>query len=184
MRVPQDQWTDADSLLRVAVIASIDLAVARCTVELEDGVESPPLPWLAPRMGEIKAWIAPSVGEQVLLLCPAGEISAGLVLGGICSSANPAPIDEPLALIKFSDGAGISYDPVSSELLFDLPAGATTVLKSDAGIDIIGDVSIEGDVTATGTITSETDVIAGGIKLKTHKHIGVQSGGAQTGNPV
>lgn len=183
MRTPQDYMTDPDALLRVGVIASIDLSAATCTVTLEDGVETPELPWIAPRMGEIKAWAPPSVGEQVLLLCPAGEISAGLVLGGICSNANPAPIDEPLALVRFKDGAGISYDPVASELLIDLPAGATTVLKSDAGIDILGDVSIEGNLNVTGTATAAEDAIGGGISLKSHVHTGVQSGTSPTGGP-
>lgn len=184
MRTPQDSLTDPDALLRVATIATVDLAAARCTVTLEDGAESPALPWIAPRMGEIKAWAPPSVGEQVLLLCPAGEISAGLVLGGICSSANPAPTDEKIALVRFSDGASLSYDPLASELLIELPAGATTVLKSDGGVEILGTVTITGDAEISGKVTAGDDVLAGSISLKGHKHAGVQSGSAQTGAPV
>lgn len=39
-------------------------------------------------------------------------------------------------------------------------------------------------IEATSTITSATDVIAGGISGKTHVHSGVTSGGSNTGEPV
>ncbi|EHJ59927.1 putative baseplate assembly protein V (gpv) [Novosphingobium pentaromativorans US6-1] len=183
MRTPQDTPTDPDALLRYVTIASVDLAAARCSVTIdaseEDGaVESPPLPWLAPRMGDTKAWLPPSVGEQALLLCPGGEIGAGVVVGGLTCHANPAPIDEPVALLRFKDGASLTYDPDAHELLLQLPAGATTVLASDGGIDLIGNVNL------TGTLTASEDVTASGVSLKGHKHGGVQGGGSQTGGPV
>lgn len=178
MRTPEDAPTDPDALLRYASITSVDHSAAHVTVTLDDGVTSPALPWLAPRMGETKAWLPPSVGEQVLLLCPGGEIGAGIVLGGVPSTANPAPMDEPVALVRFKDGAIISYDPDASELLIQLPSGATTVLASDGGVDIIGDVNL------TGKLTASDDVLAGSISLKSHKHSGVQSGTAQSGGPL
>lgn len=182
MRTPQDVPTDPDALLRYVSIASVDLAQARCTVTIDAGaehdpVESPPLPWLAPRMGETKAWLPPSVGEQALLLCPGGEIGAGIVLGGVVSNAHPAPIDEPVALLRFRDGAGLSYDPDAHELLLQLPSGATTVLVSDGGIDIVGDINV------TGSLTASDDVLADGISLKSHVHGGVQGGSSHTGSP-
>lgn len=178
MRTPEDAPTDPDALARYASVVSVDLAAARCTVLLDDGVESPPLPWLAPRMGETRAWLPPSVGEQVLMICPGGEIGAGILVGGVPSDANPPPIDEPVVLIRFKDGAAISYDPETSELLMQLPSGATTVLVSDGGVDIVGDVTLNGKLTASD------DVLAGSVSLKNHKHAGVQAGSAQTGAPV
>lgn len=178
MRTPEDTPTDPDALARYAIVASVDLASAHCTVTLDDGVTSPPLPWLATRMGDTKVWLPPSVGEQVLLVCPGGEIGAGIVFGGVPSDAQPAPIDEPVALIRFKDGAVISYDPDASELLIQLPSGATTVLASDGGVDIVGDVNVMGKLTAS------EDVLAGSVSLKNHKHSGVQAGGAQSGAPV
>lgn len=189
-RTPEDYPTDPDALIRVAVVASVDLAAATCTVTLDDGVESQPMRWLAPRMGETRAWLPPAVGEQVLVLCPGGEIGAGIVVGGLHCTAFPQPIDEPTPLIRFADGAAISYDPDAHELLLQLPSGATTVLVSDGGIDIVGDVSITGtlatseDATITGTLTASTDVVGGGKSLKGHRHGGVQTGGGQTGTPV
>jgi len=45
-------------------------------------------------------------------------------------------------------------------------------------------VSIEGDANFTGTVTGQTDVVAGTISGKGHKHPGVQSGGSETDPPV
>lgn len=178
MRTPEDTPTDPDALARYAVIASVDLAAERCTVTLDDEVESPPLPWAAPRMGETKVWLPPSVGEQVLLICPGGEIGAGVIVGSLPSDENPAPTDEPTPLIRFKDGAVISYDPDASELLIQLPSGATTVLHSDGGVDIVG------DITVTGKVTASDDVVAGSISLKKHKTSGVAAGSALSGDPV
>lgn len=44
--------------------------------------------------------------------------------------------------------------------------------------------TFSGDVQVEGTLTAAVDVIGGGISLKTHKHGGVQAGGAQTGVPA
>lgn len=178
MRTPQDVPTDPDALLRYGLVARVDHASARCTVTLDEGVESPPMPWLAPRAGDTRIWAPPSVGEQVLVLCPGGEIGAGIVVGGVFCNANPPPMDEPLVLARFRDGAIFSYDPDASELLMQLPSGATTVLHSDGGIDLVG------DVTVTGTLTASEDVRAGSISLKGHKHGGVSGGSAQTTGPV
>ena len=180
MRTPEDTATDPDALLRYGRVVSVDLAGARCTVALDDGdvVSTPPLRWIAPRMGQmLRAWAPPSEGEQVLVICPGGEIGAGLVLGGITCTANPAPSDQPVALLRFSDGAVFSYDPTTSALLLQLPSGATTTLVSDGGIAITGDIQLSGTLNASG------DVVADGISLKSHTHGGVQAGGASTGEP-
>lgn len=186
MRTPEDAPTDPDALIRVGVVASVDLAEATCTVTLDDdgGVETQPMRWLHPRMGSTSAWAPPSVGEQGLVLCPGGEIGAAIFVGGLHSAAFPPPIDEATPLLRFADGAILSYDPQAHELLMQLPSGATTVLVSDGGIDIVGAVAIDGDVTVSGTLTAATDVVGGGKSLKSHTHGGVQGGGSQTGAPT
>ncbi|MGV3511888.1 MAG: phage baseplate assembly protein V [Novosphingobium sp.] len=189
-RTPEDVPTDADALIRVAVVASVDLAAGTCTLILDDpagggdDAVSPPVRWLHPRMGQTRAWLPPAVGEQGLLLCPGGELGAGVFVGGLHSGTFPPPIDEAVPLVRFKDGATISYDPDAHELLMQLPSGATAVLISDGGLDIVAPVSITGDVSITGALTASDDVTGGGKSLKNHRHGGVQSGSAQTGAPV
>jgi phage baseplate assembly protein V len=185
MRTPEDSETDADNLVRLGTIASVDLAAARCVVSLADGVETPPVRWMESRMGAVRIWSPPSEGEQVLLLCPAGEISGGIAVRGIPSDAFPVPTNAPdLTHIEFPDGAAISYDHAAHALLVTLPAGGTATLNVPSGVFINGPVEVNGDVIITGTATASEDVVGGGKSLKSHMHGGVQAGSAQTGAPA
>lgn len=184
MRSPEDAPTDPDQLIRFGRVASVDLAAARCVVTLDDGtdgegaVQSPPLRWLESRMGAVRVWSPPSEGEQVLLLCPGGEIGAGVVMRGIACADYPPPATTAAPLIRFGDGAEISYDAEEHELTVILPAGASTTIASEGGI------ALTGDVTLTGKLTASVDVIAAGKSLKDHHHTGVQPGSGQTGAPA
>lgn len=151
-------------LLRIGTIASVDLADATATVQAGD-VTSPPLPWME-WAGAFRTWSPPSVGEQVLLLCPEGDIAAAVILRGIFSDARPAPA---------SDENPSLYGP-----------GGLVITLTPDGMRIVapGGLAIEGDVAITGTLTASEDVIGGGISLKSHPHSGVQPGSGQSGGPV
>lgn len=164
-------------MIRLGTVAAVDLAAARCTVQTGD-ILTDWIPWLAPRAGATRIWSPPSVGEQVLLLSAEGSAESAVALLGIYSDAKPAPDNSLNELIRFSDGAQISYDPAAHALVATLPAGGTAAITAPGGITITGDVLVNGKLTATN------DVLAGSISLKTHKHGGVQAGGAQTGVPV
>lgn len=181
---PQDAPTDPDQLLRWGRVASVDLAEGLCTVELADDVETGPLPWIEARMGTTRVWSPPSVGEQVLLLCPAGELAGAAVLRGIASDDNPPAGDSLAQRILFPDGAELEYDPESHSLAVIMPAGGSISIVAEGGVAITGDVTLTGNLNLTGTVTAAQDVIADGKSLKSHKHGGVATGGAQTGVPV
>lgn len=183
MRSPEDAPTDADQLIRFGSVASVDLAAARCTVKFDDDVESPPLRWLESRHGATSTWSPPNVGEQVVLLCPAGEIGAGVALRGIaCSQFAPAD-DRAIDLIRFGNGSVLSYDTAANALAISLAGGGTVAIVADGGVSITGPVSIDGDLQVTGAITATGDVTGDGISLASHTHPGVQSGGSNTGGP-
>lgn len=46
-------------------------------------------------------------------------------------------------------------------------------------LDITGPVTIDGDLTVTGSVTG-----MGGVKLETHRHDGVEPGGGESGGPI
>lgn len=159
-------------LIRYGTIASVDLATGKCTVKIGD-IVTQPVRWshgAAGGAGGTSIWSPPAVGEQVILLAPEGDVTAAIALTGVHSDANPPAGDSTRALIRFADGAVIAYDPESHLLEATLPDG--------------GMAKITGDLHVTGTITADIDVIAAGKSLKTHKHTGVQAGGAQTGAPA
>lgn len=192
-----DPAENTTALVRFGTIIDLDLAAARCRVrygdpDSEDEAETDWIRWLAPRAGQLRVWSAPSLGEQVLLLCPDGQLAAGIALPGIWCAAFPPPANAGADVFAWSDGARISYDPESAQLLADLPLGATVqiaspggvTIEAEGGIMLRGDVTIDGNLNVSQQIDAVGDVTGEGVSLSGHKHGGVQSGGSQTGTPV
>lgn len=173
---------DPLALLRIARVASVDLANATVTLDL-GGVRSAPIPMASSRAGATRIWSPPSVGEQVLLACPGGDIEAAVVLAAIPQSDFPQAGDSLRELIAFDDGAVLAYDPVAQHCDIDLPAGATLEIRADGGVTISGDVSVDGIIQATGSVEAQGDVTGSGISLAGHVHPGVQSGSSTTAGP-
>ncbi len=173
---------DPAELVRIGTVESVDLAAATCTVSVGD-IVTPEIAWMEGRLGATRIWSPPTVGEQVLLICPEGELGLALALRGIPSDAFPPAGDSLEELILFADGARIAYDPEGHILTAQLPAGSTAIVTADT-IEIHGNVEITGDVAVTGTLDAQTDVIGGGKSLKTHIHSGTQPGGGQSGPPA
>lgn len=196
-----------ENIIRFGVVQSIDYTQATCIVDFQ-GILTCPLRWLTVRAGSDSTWDAPSVGEQVMVLSPSGEIANGIVLFGLYSDAHPSPSQEQnIKIRKFEDGAVISYDTANHQLQAVLPGGATTILTSDGGITITGDTVINGNVQingntamtgnntvggsqsvsgtslAKGSLTCNGDVTASGISLTGHIHGGVKAGGDSSGGP-
>lgn len=169
-------------LIRYGIVASVDLAAARVTVTIGE-IETQPVRWLHGSHGETRFWSPPSVGEQVLLFCPEGDIEGGIALRGVSYNAFPPAGDSTRELIKFGDGAVIAYDPQSHKLEAVLPDGATVSIVAPGGVTIDADVRITGDLQVDGRIHADGDIVADAISLKTHKHGGVQAGGGKTAVP-
>ena len=178
-----------ENLLRLGTIVSVDYAAVRCRVK-SGALLTASIPWITPRAGSARTWWAPSVGEQVMILSPGGDPARAVVLPSINTDtdARPAGADSS-TVTAFDDGAVISYDPVAHELRATLPSGGKAYLAAPGGVAIDGDVAITGalhvskDVTVDTKLTAATDVVGGGISLKSHKHPGVQSGGSLTQAP-
>ena len=192
---PEDIPADIANLVRIGTVASVDLAAARCVVRYGDPeddapAQTPPIRWLAPRAGLTRIWSPPSVGEQVLLLCPDGQLGAAIALLGIVQDAFPPLGNSKAEAIEWEDGAKITYDPEAHALTAILPDAATALIEAPGGITLRGDVTIEGDLTVQGaaqvdeTLTATEDVVADGISLTGHTHGSVQSGAAETDPPT
>jgi phage baseplate assembly protein V len=168
-------------LLRLGVIAGVDLASATVTVELGE-ITSPPCPWFE-LAGGFRAWVPPVAGEQCLLLCPEGDIAHGIVVRGLYSTAFPAPANDGRARLLMPDGTTIDYDPDTHELAITLASGKATIVAPE-GVTITGNVTIDGNLDLTGTVTTPQDVVADGKSLKSHRHSAVQPGSGQSGAPA
>lgn len=185
------------NLIRYGTVASIDVDAARVTVKT-GGVVTKPLPWVTPRAGRVRTWNPPSLGEQVLVLSPNGDLAAGVVLSSLfCNAlAKPDGATADNVMVAFGDGAVMLYDMASHLLKVTLPAGGRVEAAAPDGFKLIGDVDVEGklhvsdavtlDSTlhASSDVTSDSDVKAGSISLKNHPHDKVQPGSGVSGKPV
>lgn len=184
-----------ENLLQLGTIASVDLQAARVTVAAGE-LTTAPLPWLTARAGDARTWWAPSVGEQVLLLAPGGDLKRGMVLPAVFSTANPAPANaDKLHHTTYPDGAIVEYDAAAHKLTATLPDGGTADITASGGVHITGDTLITGelhvtkpaqfddDVHCDATVTADTDVVGNGVSLHDHVHTGVTAGTDPSGPP-
>lgn len=184
MADPADIQRLVGDLLREGLVASVDHDAGTCTVQLSDDLTTGPIDFLSPRMGAARIWLPPSVGEQVLVLAPEGDVERGLVIGGLASAARTHVGRSPGAAIEFDDGARLAYDPQAHTLTIALPAGGSAAIVADGGLSVKGPVAIEGDVDVTGKLTASDDVLGGGKSLKGHVHDKTQPGQGVSGKPV
>lgn len=188
-RSEPDHVGDPAQLLRKGRIVSVNCDAARCTVAVGDPdsasgeVVTGDVRWAAIRAGKTIVWSPPSEGEQVMLLAPDGDIAQAVAIPAIYCAAFPAPGNGTREFVRFEDEAEFGYDPQTHAADVTLPDGGTLTLAAPGGVTITGDVAITGDVSLTGKIDASGDVKGAGISLQHHKHPGVQSGSAQTGEP-
>jgi hypothetical protein len=93
------------------------------------------------------------------------DISDGVYLGGILNGA-------PSAYVRFSTSGIEVLSPTKVTIQ------APTIELKGAVVQTGGDVSM------SATLTVATDVVGGGIHLKTHTHSGVTAGGGTSGPPT
>ncbi|MEX3614166.1 MAG: phage baseplate assembly protein V [Burkholderia gladioli] len=132
-----------NSVCRGEIIA-VDLSdptnpVCRVSVGEPDidgqGLASGWIRWTAARAGTVRTWSAPTIGEQVTVVCPMGDLSQGIAIGGLYSDARPAPSTAANEhVIQFDDGARLAYDDAAHALSVDLPAGGTIRMVSPVSV--------------------------------------------------
>jgi phage baseplate assembly protein V len=175
---------DPSTLIRLGTISAVQLNPPRCKVlygdpDADDGdIGTPWVRWLMLRAGKMRKGSAPSLGEEVLLLCPDGQVGNGVALCGLPNDNFPLALhtlEEDVT--EYDDGARIGYDPESHTLTATLPDGATATIKAPGGITLDGPVHI------TGKLTADDDVVTGGISLKSHLHPNITRGAALSDPP-
>lgn len=188
------------NLLRAGRVEAVDLEAARCRVRFGDIVTAW-LPFVSAKAGEDRTWHPPEVGEQVLVLSPSGELTAGFVLGGVYTTAYPPPSTSPdVSRMLFKDGATATYDRALHSLTLDLPASGSSLVitvNGDVTVSASGNALVEAEGSTTvsagldirlepgsGIVTVAGDVVTdSGVSLNTHVHGGVDPGGSTTDVP-
>lgn len=119
------------NLARIGTIAEADHAAARVRVAIGE-ILTGWLPWLAHRAGGDRAWWAPEVGEQVLVVSPGGDLAQGIVCPSLYSATSPAPADSPdIRREVYGDGLVIEHDRAAKVTRINaLDSGGTLVLEA------------------------------------------------------
>ena len=169
------------NVVRVGTVEEADFSTARVKVRM-GGILTGWLPMSGIRAGGVRVWSPLTVGEQVTVFSPSGDLAQGMVMPGTYCDANASPGNSGTAInVVFPDGSTLDWD--AGTMSFQ----TTGTVKIKAGeIELeAGNIRVKGPVEQTGgDITSDSDVIASGIHLVTHVHSGVMSGPATTGPPV
>lgn len=171
-------------LIRTGKVSSINPANCTAKVVFEDldNKVSGDLRLLMNKTQDDKDYWLPDINEMVeCLFLPIG-MSEGIILGSTYSEADTPPwSDADIRGTKFKDGSFWCYNRKTGVLDVEIVKqinlkAPDLVIESD--VKITGDVAVEGGVSATDTIKSDSDVLASTISLKQHKHIG------NLGNPT
>jgi phage baseplate assembly protein V len=128
------------NLLRAGKVAEADYARARLRVRIGDQVTGW-LPWLTSRAGGDRAWWAPEVGEQVLVLSPDGDPAQGWALPAGFTDAAPPPADDPaVSRTVYADGAVIEYDRAAHCLRAAIPGRVQLAADGDVTAQVGGEL--------------------------------------------
>lgn len=196
-----------ENLIRIGTIHSVDHVKRRCRVQ-SGALVTQWLAWIEQRAGETTTWNPPTVGEQAVVFSPSGEPGNGIVFYGVPSDVIDTPSHDPVMhIVKFPDGAVLSYDHDASRLTV---TGIKTFLvaASDSGVFDCPDVTFTGKVkiedlltylnglrgsggasgngnTITGEFThTEGNLSSNNVVLHSHVHSGVYAGSDNSGWPV
>ena len=200
------------NLIRTGKIAEINANKVR--VRLSPTLLTTWLQWIALRAGDVIEWCPPSIGEQVIVFSPNGDLTQGKALAGLFSVESPAPQTSlKIRSIHYPDGAVVLYDFGQHSLSAILPAGSSALVKADAvtadapQTTCTGDVTIKGNlvvegfsalnngakvlgggggaaIVIEGDVTATGDVKAGNISLRNHPHGEVKRGDEKSGVPL
>ncbi|MDR5801921.1 phage baseplate assembly protein V [Caballeronia sp. LZ001] len=132
------------NLIRRGSVAEVDLSTnppsVRVSVGDPDDEHAPGLmtnwlPFVTLRAGKTRAWNPPSVGEQVILLCPMGDLAQGVAWGGVfCDAVTPPSRSPDVHAIAYPDGALVQYDHAKHSLSVRLPDGASVNLSAPGAV--------------------------------------------------
>lgn len=200
-----------ENLIRFGTIKTVNPSkpIPLVTVDLDD-IVTPEIRFFNARSGKDSTWDPPSDGEEVIVVSPCGDIGpTSVVFYGLYNNEHPAPSDDLNKKIRvFADGCVIAYDVAAHQLSAILPSGGKAIVTADGGVTVNGDTTINGNLQvngstamtgnntvmgsqlvqgsshSTGAFSTEADVKAGDISLKSHRTSGVQPGSGESGGPI
>lgn len=127
-------------------VSQVDASAARIKVAVGD-VLTPWIRWAVDRAGDDFAWWLPSVGEQVLLLSPAGDFAQSVAVKSIYQDAYPAPTTNgDLVIDQFSDGSFEQLNKATGDKVISVTGDMNLEAGGDIRLNAAGDVYVNGQL--------------------------------------
>jgi len=195
--LPTESERRINNVINLGIATDVNYDDATCRVEI-DGNKTDWLPFGAARMGNVKIWNPPSVGEQVMVVSENGEIDTAVVTNSFDYDSHPMPSRNPSSIeMHCKDGAIFSYDHDAHKLDVRLPNASTTNVKSNVVNVSADDINFSASnirMSCTSyaidcsdyTLDSSSNnhngtMVINGQPYLNHNHSGVKSGPSSTG---
>jgi len=118
------------NIMRIGLVKEIDYKKARVRVKVGEFLTDW-LPWVTARAGEDRSWFPVSIGEQVIVLSPYGELSLGVVLPAIYQA--PPESKKEVSSVVFKDKHHLEIDVVDK---ITLKVGESSIEMTKEGIEL------------------------------------------------
>lgn len=123
------------NLIRIGTVSAVDVSTACVKVKIGD-VETDWVQWATVRAGSTRTWSCPSVGEQVMVFCPFGDLAQAIPALSLYQDTHPAPAnDASVDRAAFADGSTVDYNSVSNTLTVNV-SGAGNVILNSANVTV------------------------------------------------
>ncbi len=159
------------NLIRLGTIAEVKGAKAR--VRLGPTLTTEWLKWATRRAGSTRTWSAPTLGEQVIVFSPGGDLTRGIIVPALYSQAFDAPeTSDSIHTTHYPDGAVVQYNHAAHALTATLPGGTATItadkVTSNAPSTICtGDLTVMKNLIVKQSTTVEgATALNGGVNAK------------------
>lgn len=145
-----------ENLIRFGTVEAVQVDPPRVRIKTGN-ITTAWRPWLNLRAGEDRDWDPPTVGEQVILFSPSGNLAQGVALTGLSSDQHPANGDrEGLHRRTYRDGAVIEYDSIAKHLRATLPG--TAELTAVGNVSLTTQAALSATATGDITLTSAANI--------------------------
>lgn len=130
------------NIVRIGVVKEVDYEKAKVRVKIGEFLTGW-LPWITSKAGKDRDWSPPDIDEQVMVFSPLGELSLGVILGGIYQEKYAAPENKKeINSVKFQDGTKFTYDKGKHHLEIEvadkitLKAGGSSIEMTKGSIKL------------------------------------------------
>lgn len=147
-----------------------------------DGMASDWLSVITMGAGANQFYALPDVGATCVCLMNANG-DGGVVLGVVYNDKDTPPTSNGELWVKrFSNDTIISHNRQNGQIIVQTTGDVLIKSAKQVTLDTPSTI-ITGDVQVTGKLTANSDVVGGGVSLKSHTHGGVALGNSRTGTP-